>query len=900
MIMVILSLGIFTACDEKHTCTFDRKVANDNFLVSRANCLSPSVYYYSCSCGKKGSETFENGEALGHVFLSEATCTKAKKCSRCGLVEHEALGHIYDNTNVCKRCGSIGKKQEDPDSIKSTIFFNDLWAATNSIAGEKIKDSDDVAVSIDLNAIFRVQDKAAVSKNLNVGLRIKLVYDRDAESSAIMLSIYDIKTDTVWFSVYFYLDDPYNLYIDFDGKTIPFGFDTGYNSEWSDIMKDFFTMKIIGTDENVMSIAQLVDIVSETSGDTFDFGDLVDSVVDILNLVTNVNSTEFLAKYENVVNETLGITNFVNDDGTLNLLDALNSPVIKTLLKNVKIIENADGSSSYSLDFTLVDAIQQVIATLIDKENPGIGTALFKNSVFHVSYNVTKDGDMDGFKIVGDFKNLNYYDKKEGKYIYPILELELRDLNVLPISASFDETRKFFNMKEDTDEHVTAEMSVKFESKGINLFPKNINEKLVTANDCRIDGLYEFHIQTNGDLNSNDQLIKMWLERTVDDNAVVFKALYNGSKWIFVFDDSVKTSDGNSIVEELFDMLASYMIIALDAAGERGIIEDEELLKNAIISAFLENVGGDCYSYKEGAKNIVSLDMSSKELLKFASSYIGDTISQIFKFIDAGTEAEPQASDAEERLKKAKYSIRLKDFLVAANDVCTYMSNSYGDGYGILGFVLENKSFMDIVKSWLLLNGQDMPESLWYPRLIGYTQKWYEMFTDIGVFDGYEKNPDGSVKRNALGGAVYKSHKLMTMADTILIWQFVQGSKTYTDYVALMEEGGKTPVSELEFDRKMDTIITLVWNRLFEFEGATHTNWYEILFEDVRSSFIHLTMKEGLHFDISAMIKDGADFRFDILVTTRDDVSREDLLSEYDALSVSEGITDIGSFVINY
>lgn len=899
LILVILLLGVFVACGN-HTCTFDKKVVNDNFLISRANCLNPAVYCYSCSCGKKGTETFEIGEALGHVFKNEATCTKAKKCSRCNYVEEEALGHIYDKTNVCKRCGNIGKKQEDPDSIKSTIFFNDLWAATNSIAGNKIEEDDDVAISIDVNAIFRVQDKTAVSKNLNLGIRIKLVYDKDSESSAIMLSIYDIKTDTIWFSLYFYLDDPYNLYIDFDGKTIPFGFDTGYNSEWSTIMNDFFTMKIIGTSENVMSIAQLVDVVSEVAGENFDFGDLINSVVKILNLVTNVSSVELLTKYEDVINETLGITNFVNDDGTINLLDALNSPVIKTFLKNVKIVENNDGSSSYSLDLVLADVAQQVIATLVDKENPGIGTALLKNSVFHVSYNVTNKGDIVNFKIVGDFKNLNYYDKKESKYIYPILELELRDLKILPIKASFEEDKKFFNMKENVDEHVTAEVSLKFESKGINLLPKNIDEELVTANDCKLDGKYELHIQTNGDLNSNDQLIKMWLERTLEgDSQIVIKALYNGSKWIFIFDDSVKTIDDQSIVEELFDILASYMVIALDSAGERGIIENEQLLVQSIKEAFLVNVGGSCYAYKSGAKNIVSLEMSSKEILRFVSSFIGDTISQVFKSLDAGVASESPSPEKEEKIKKAKYSIRLKDFLVAANDVCTHMSNSYGEGYGILGFVLENKSFMDIITSWLELNGLDVPPSVWYPRLIGYTQKWYKVFTDIGIFDGYEKNPDGTVKRNALGGSMYKSYKYMTMMDTMLVWQFVQGKKTYLDYVSIMEENGKIPVSEQDFTIKMDTIITMFWNKLFKFDGATHLNWYEVLFEDVKSSSIHLTMKDGLYFDASAMIKEGANFKIEFLITTRDDVTREDLLNEYNELLLSEDIFDVGSLVIN-
>ncbi|MCQ2589560.1 MAG: hypothetical protein MJ179_03965 [Treponema sp.] len=56
-------------CGEKVDVTahvFDQKVIKDEYLNNAANCTSPASYYYSCVCGKKGSETFTNGEALNH------------------------------------------------------------------------------------------------------------------------------------------------------------------------------------------------------------------------------------------------------------------------------------------------------------------------------------------------------------------------------------------------------------------------------------------------------------------------------------------------------------------------------------------------------------------------------------------------------------------------------------------------------------------------------------------------------------------------------------------------------------------------------------------------------------------------------------------------------------------
>ncbi|MEE0181197.1 MAG: Ig-like domain-containing protein [Anaerovoracaceae bacterium] len=44
-----------------HTHSFDREVTEDKYLKSEATCTMPAVYYKSCNCGEKGTETFEYG-----------------------------------------------------------------------------------------------------------------------------------------------------------------------------------------------------------------------------------------------------------------------------------------------------------------------------------------------------------------------------------------------------------------------------------------------------------------------------------------------------------------------------------------------------------------------------------------------------------------------------------------------------------------------------------------------------------------------------------------------------------------------------------------------------------------------------------------------------------------------
>ena len=93
--------------------TFNLEVVKDEYLYSEATCLEKAVYYYSCECGKKGTETFECGEPLGHSFTNyisnnDATHfrdgTKTAKCDRCDETntvtdEGSKIPHTFDIEN---------------------------------------------------------------------------------------------------------------------------------------------------------------------------------------------------------------------------------------------------------------------------------------------------------------------------------------------------------------------------------------------------------------------------------------------------------------------------------------------------------------------------------------------------------------------------------------------------------------------------------------------------------------------------------------------------------------------------------------------------------------------------------------------------------------------------------
>lgn len=81
IILALLLLGLCSCAkkQEEHTHEFTKKDIADSYISSTATCTEGTVYFYSCSCGEKGDETFSDNIPAGHV-LSGGVCTK------CGYV----------------------------------------------------------------------------------------------------------------------------------------------------------------------------------------------------------------------------------------------------------------------------------------------------------------------------------------------------------------------------------------------------------------------------------------------------------------------------------------------------------------------------------------------------------------------------------------------------------------------------------------------------------------------------------------------------------------------------------------------------------------------------------------------------------------------------------------------
>lgn len=118
--------------------SFTKQVAESKYLKSEATCTEKAVYYYSCECGERGTETFEYGD-YAHTFIqqvvenkylkSEATCTEKAvyyyscECGEKGTATFEYgeyKSHDYEN-GQCKNCLAI---QPFSDGLEYISFFD--------------------------------------------------------------------------------------------------------------------------------------------------------------------------------------------------------------------------------------------------------------------------------------------------------------------------------------------------------------------------------------------------------------------------------------------------------------------------------------------------------------------------------------------------------------------------------------------------------------------------------------------------------------------------------------------------------------------------------------------------------------------------------------------------------
>ena len=116
-----------------HTHNFNQKNTGETYLKSAATCTKKAVYYYSCTCGEKGTETFESGELAAHAYKTTWSNDNAShwhSCYVCGDKKDEAA---HTDANKDHNCDVCDRKMTDHTGGTATCKEK----ATCSICGQK-------------------------------------------------------------------------------------------------------------------------------------------------------------------------------------------------------------------------------------------------------------------------------------------------------------------------------------------------------------------------------------------------------------------------------------------------------------------------------------------------------------------------------------------------------------------------------------------------------------------------------------------------------------------------------------------------------------------------------------------------------------------------------------------
>ena len=151
MLMVLIFLVIFGGGSDgnDHEHSYDRKDTSFTFLASEADCENSAQYYYSCSCGEKGTETFSYGKPEEHEYSSEWTHDEdahwhATVCSHEGRADISAHdwndGKVTKNPTETEEGEKVYKcvvcnteKSETIPVIIHTHTYEDAWSSDEDI-----------------------------------------------------------------------------------------------------------------------------------------------------------------------------------------------------------------------------------------------------------------------------------------------------------------------------------------------------------------------------------------------------------------------------------------------------------------------------------------------------------------------------------------------------------------------------------------------------------------------------------------------------------------------------------------------------------------------------------------------------------------------------------------------
>ena len=168
-----------------HTHVYSEEVVHEDYLVSVADCDSKAVYYKSCGCGEKGTETFEHGEVLGHDYDTPKTNSTHHwdECSCGEKANVEAHEYVVnkDSTHHWKEC-DCGKEIEKVEhdytytytKDNQTLKYSGICSCGHTVNGDVTNDTLEVSNEVDLKMLLSSNYNVVLSNDITLSSPIVL------------------------------------------------------------------------------------------------------------------------------------------------------------------------------------------------------------------------------------------------------------------------------------------------------------------------------------------------------------------------------------------------------------------------------------------------------------------------------------------------------------------------------------------------------------------------------------------------------------------------------------------------------------------------------------------------------------------------------------------------------
>lgn len=146
-------------CDEisdKAAHVYDKEVVADEYRASEATYTEPAKYYKSCVCGKKGTETFDNGEALG------------AKENQVLLADGVVLGKTYDGEAYTLSAEAFTKKGDGAITLEYKGADETEWSSEAPVNAGNYKLRVSVAATSEWKAAQATFDFTIAKKQLTI------------------------------------------------------------------------------------------------------------------------------------------------------------------------------------------------------------------------------------------------------------------------------------------------------------------------------------------------------------------------------------------------------------------------------------------------------------------------------------------------------------------------------------------------------------------------------------------------------------------------------------------------------------------------------------------------------------------------------------------------------------